>query len=302
MNPDIFTLQTLALLCTDGKIEDIRAFAEQILPSLPKESQKSFCGHLIGNSERCNDLPCTTSIIHLAETAASGGQVEVFTYLWDTFLFPRGITSISWPCLATAAYQGSIPLAQAYWDRDRDCFSTIGPRAVYPPIAKRPLQVEKAIRSDRFEYIDFMLAHGADTKGGFWGKDILRMVVRCAVDDATTLKRIRFLVSRGVKAAGSTALREVVAGGSVVLASCLIDSGADVDDVVEPGKTSSLMVAASNGDQEMVELLLDRGANVDLVDREGRDAIAIADRSGHSSIVRILQAHGCALAALKTVG
>lgn len=134
-----------------------------------------------------------------------------------------------------------------------------------------------------------MLAHGANLNAGFPAHDLLRMVVRCAVDDDTTLQRLRFLVSRGAKAAGSGALREVVAADCVELASCLLDGGADVDDVVEPEKTSSLMVAASEGYQEMVKLLLDRGADIELIDREGRNAIAVANRNGHDSIVKILE-------------
>ena len=138
-----------------------------------------------------------------------------------------------------------------------------------------------------------MLAHGLDINVGCLldggGKDLLRMVARCAVGDVTTMARIRFLVSRGAKAAGSEALREAVAGESIELAACLLDSGAEVDDVVEPEKTSLLMVAARDGCQEMVELLLDHGADIKLVDREGRDAIAIAENSGQESIVELLQ-------------
>lgn len=293
MNQDLFTHRALTALCKAGDIEGVQKFVEQTLPSLPGEGQKTFCCHLTGDSDKCNDLPCTASIIHLSEAAAQGGQVEVFAYLWDTYLAPRGITSISWPCLKIAAFQGAIPLAQAYWSRDSDCFNTIGPRAVHPPGIRRSLQVETAIRSDRFEYIDFMLAHGADINAGFVGNDLLRMVVRCAVDDATTLRRIQFLVSRGVKAAGSGAFREAIAADNIELASCLLDSGAVVDDVVDPEKTSPLMVAAGNGYQELVKLLLGRGASTQLVDREGRDAIAIASGSGHDSIVKLLQAHEC---------
>lgn len=134
-----------------------------------------------------------------------------------------------------------------------------------------------------------MLAHGANINAGFPANDLLRMVVRCAVDDATTLRRLQFLISRGAKASGSGALREVVAADCIELASCLLDGGADVDDVVEPEKTTSLMVAASEGYEEMAKMLLDRGANTELVDREGRNAKAMADRSGHDSIVQFLE-------------
>ena len=53
------------------------------------------------------------------------------------------------------------------------------------------------------------------------------------------------------------------------------------------------MVAASIGCHDMVQLLLDRGANTELVDREGRDAVAISQDGGHNSITRLLQAYRC---------
>ena len=125
------------------------------------------------------------------------------------------------------------------------------------------------------------------------------MVVRCAVDYATTLRRIRFLASRGASAAGSGALRELIATDNIELAPGLLDSGADIDDTINTEKTSSLVVAASQGFQELVQMLLDRGANTELVDREGRDAITMADKSGHINIVKLLQAHGCTVKAYK---
>ena len=50
-------------------------------------------------------------------------------------------------------------------------------------------------------------------------------------------------------------------------------------------------MAASKGYREMVILFVDRGANIEFVDRELRDAIAIAKRSGHDSIVKYREAH-----------
>ena len=44
-------------------------------------------------------------------------------------------------------------------------------------------QISIAIRHDRFDYIDYMLAHGADINMGFHERNILRGVVRSAVDD-----------------------------------------------------------------------------------------------------------------------
>lgn len=227
MNQYLFTLRALTALCKDGDIEGVQRFIEQTLPSLPRERQQTFCSHLTDDSETCDEIPCTVSIIHLSEAAAQESQVEIFVYLWDSFLASRGITSISWPCLKIAAFQGAISLAQAYWSRDPDCFNTTGPQAVHPSGVRRSFQIETAIRSDRFEYIDFMLAHGADINAGFPDNDLLRMVVRCAVDDVITLQRIQFLISRGAKAADLRALREAIAADNIELVSSLLDSGAE---------------------------------------------------------------------------
>ena len=298
MEQDLFSHRVLDVLCKDGDIEGVHTFLEKTLPSLPQEHQNALCSHLSGP---CNELPCTATIVHSSAAAAQEGQAEVFAYLWDTFLAPRGTKAISWPCLRAAAFQGSIPLAQAFWSRDSECFDTTEPRAVHGPVARDSNhQVNIAIRNDRFEYVDFMLAHGADINAGFPRNDLLKMVVRCAVDDETTLRRIRFLVSRGARVAGSGALRAAATGGSIELALCLLDSGSDVDNVADPEETSSLMAAAGEGYEEMVRLLLDCGANTELVNRDDRDAVALAKEKGHESVVRVLQAHRSKIKASKT--
>ena len=273
MDHDAFSQQVLAALCKSGDVEGVQIFLERTLPSLPQERQSTFCHHLTGDPAGCDNLPCTTSILHLAGAAAQGGQADVFAYLWDTFLAPRGISSIPWRCLRVSAYQGAIPLAQAFWVRDSDCFNTIEPQGVHPIAAKRARQIEVAIRSDRFEYIDFMLAHGAYINAS---KDLLSMVVRCAVDDGSTLRRIHFLVSRGLRIADSMALQEAVAGGNVEIATCLLDNGASTDDAV--------IVAAREGYLDVVQLLLDRGTESELP-----EAVTIAKENGHDDIVRLLQ-------------
>ena len=231
MDQDLFSRRVLVALCKNGDIESVQTFLEKTLPSLPRERQATFChhSHSGGNLGTCDDVPCTAGIINLSEAAAQGAHADVFAYLWDTFLAPQGITSISWPCLRTAAWQGAIPLAQAFLVRDPHCFAMIEPQTVHPLGRGRNTQIEIAIRNDRFKYADFMLAHGADINAGAACKDLFRMIVRCAVDDATTLQRIRFLASRGASAAGSAALREVVAADSLELASCLLESGVEVD-------------------------------------------------------------------------
>ena len=279
----------LDAFCKDGDVEGLQTFLDKTLPSLPQERQITFCPHLLGP---CNELPCTASIAHLSAAAAEEGQAEVFTYLWDTYLAPSGTKAIPWPCLKAAAFQGNIPLAQAFWSRDPECFDATEPRALHGSAARsRNHQINIAIRNDRFDYIDFMLARGADINAGSPCNDLLKMVVNCAVDDETTLQRVRFLISRGARAADSGALRAAAAGGSVELTSCLLDSGADVNNVADPEEIPSLTAAAGEGYEEIVRLLLARGANVDLVDRNGRDAVAAAKEKGHESVVRILQVH-----------
>ena len=273
MDHDAFSQQVLHALCKTGDIESVQTFLENTLPSLPRDRQSSFCHHFNGDATICDDLPCTTQVIHLSEAAARGGQADMFAYLWDTYLAPRGISSIPWQCLKISAFQGAINLARTYWQRDSDCFKTIEPQSVHPVGARRSRQIETAIRSDRFEYIDFMLAHGAHINTC---KDILGMVVQCAVDDATTLQRIRFLVSRGLRGADSMALQKAVAGGNVHIAACLIESGVKTD--------GAMIVAAREGYLDVVELLLDRGAETELP-----DALAIAKENGHKHVVRLLQ-------------
>ena len=294
MHQDAFSPQVLVALCKNGDIESVRTFLEKTLPSLPQERRATFCHHLhpAHDVETLGGVPCIAYVVQLSGAAAEGAQTSIFTYLWDTFLAPRGITAISWPCLKAAAYQGTIPLAQAFHSRDPKCFNRIEEsQTVHPEGIKRTSQIEIAIRNDRFEYLDFILAHGADINVKLPGKDLFRMVVRCAVDDTTTLQRLRFLGSRGASAAGSVALREVVLADDVELAACLLDCGTGVDDAVDPERSSPLILAASLGQRDMVQLLLDRGANARLADGEGQNAEAIARRNGHDGIIRLLHAH-----------
>ncbi|KAL9601918.1 MAG: hypothetical protein Q9179_002705 [Wetmoreana sp. 5 TL-2023] len=288
MSDDHLSHRTFYDLCEAGHIESIRNLLEIVLPTWPQERQASICSHV---PDHCNDIPCTARILIYCRAAVEGNQTEVFGYLWDKYLAPRGAQAISWPCLNTAAFQGDISLAKTFWSRDPDCFQRTQPPGICgPPEGYHNSQFKIAIRSDRYEYIDFMLAHGADINVGFPESDLLKMVVRCAVDDQTTLRRIRFLVPRGARIRDSGALCEVVAGGSIELATCLLDKGADVN-MSQCGSTPPLMLAAAQGYEEMVRLLLDRGADVSSVDGEGRDSIDVAREKGHEGVTSILEAH-----------
>lgn len=275
MEHDEYSRQVLHALCKTGDIEGVRTFLERTLPVLPPEYQISFCDHFAADPLQCHDTPCTALVTHLSEAAAREGQTDMFAYLWDFFLAPRGISSIPWQCLKVSASKGFIDLAQAFWLRDPDCFNAIEPPSAHPIGATRSRQIKIAIRSDRFNYIDFMLAHGVEINTN---DDILHMVVRCAVEDAITLKRIHFLVSRGLTVNDSMALQEIAAGGNVDIAKCLIDYGADAD--------GALAVAASKGHLKIVELLNGHASKTELL-----EAVNIARKNGHEDVVGFLKYH-----------
>lgn len=97
------------------------------------------------------------------------------------------------------------------------------------------------------------------------------MVVRCAVEDDVTIRRIRFLVSRRLEVRKSGALRVIVTGGSIQLTACLIKCGAHVNGASGSRGETALMVAAKEGCGDVVKL---RGADIDPVDEDGKDAVA----------------------------
>lgn len=292
--------------CKNGNLANMQAFLDTTLPALPHDYQRDYCSH---PDKQCNDLPCTISILNYAHAATEGRQVKTFEHLWDTYLAPRGIQSIPWPCLKAAAFHGDVTLAQTFHTRDPLYFQSTESSASAGPspspgaglgAAGRNNQFKIAIRNNRFDYIDIMLAHGADINRDA-GSDLVKMVVHCAVDDdAVTVERIRFLAARGMDLTRSAALRDMVSAGSLELVECLLDNGADVnrssesmpmpsDD--EKSSLPPLMLAVGSGNEEMVELLLARGGNAEYFDQHGRTATDLAVEGGHEGVVQILKIH-----------
>jgi FOG: Ankyrin repeat len=74
---------------------------------------------------------------------------------------------------------------------------------------------------------------------------------------------------------GCTPIMFVRGDGSVDMAECLLNHGADVNARATDGRTA-LMCAAEIGDTRLMELLLARGAVLDLYDEEGKDALGYA--------------------------
>ncbi|KAL8725592.1 MAG: hypothetical protein Q9166_007257 [cf. Caloplaca sp. 2 TL-2023] len=288
MDDDITTWRALHDACKYGDTPSVRTFLEMTLPTLGLSSRRTFCSH---PSSPCSSLPCPLALNQLLLAASEGNHPPLFAYLWDTHFAPHGMVSIPWECLRVAAYQGSIGLAETFFERDRECFNATEPPPTIGPVARDGhQQFNIAIRNDRFEYVDFMLAHGGSINAGFDnGNDLLRMVVRCAVEDEVTIRRVQFLASRGVRVRESGALMEVIKGESVELADCLLGCGADVNSVEGSGGPSPLIIAANEDFEDMVQMLVDRGADSGAVDKQGKDALAIAKEKGHGAVERILQ-------------
>lgn len=173
----------LDTFCSTGDLDSARAFFEATLPSLGPEQLISYCSHA---GPKCHNTPCPSLVTTLCETAARSNQANIFAYLWDAFLSSNeegtGIIRIPWQCLRSAAILGSLSLAEAFFNRDPDCFRSVEPAAAHGTNGGAS-QINIAIRHDRFDYIDYMLAHGADIDMGFHEQNILRGVVRSAVDD-----------------------------------------------------------------------------------------------------------------------
>ena len=169
--------------CSTGDLDSVRAFFEATLPSLRPEQQISYCSHA---GPKCQHTPCLSLVTTLCETAARSNQANIFAYLWDNFLSSNEqgtiINRIPWQCLRSAAILGSLSLAEAFFNRDPDCFSSVAPAAPHGTNGGAS-QISIAIRHDRLDYIDYMLAHGADINMGFHEQNVLRGVVRSAVDD-----------------------------------------------------------------------------------------------------------------------
>ncbi|KAI9041349.1 ankyrin repeat domain-containing protein [Aspergillus affinis] len=241
----------------------------------------------------CTVVPCHEKLTQLAIAAAEADQVEVFAYLWDTYLAGDD-AEIPWAALKAAARHGSIPLAEAFYCRDPTCFT----RAVLKASHGRVLggsQVKVALLHGHLNYIDFLLAHGADINAEFPDQSPVRAAVRSDGDEETAMTRIRFLVDRGAWVNGSGALTSAAGLGRLDAVAFLIEKGADVEDLgdesteIHRPKTSALLAAAESGHEAIVRLLVKYGANVTRRDDLGRSAVDLAESNGHTRLAELLR-------------
>ncbi len=177
--------------CLTGNLATLRHFLETTLPSLPRDQQAKYCNHA---HYPCADVPCPSKTSSFATLAAQGGQPTVFAYLWDTFLAGRE-AKIPWDTLRAAAVLGSIPLAETFCARDRSCFMTVEPQSPHST-AGGETQVKVTMRHDRFDYVNYLLTHGADINCGFPAQSPVRAAVHSAVDSGKTSKPVFCVLSR----------------------------------------------------------------------------------------------------------
>jgi len=89
-----------------------------------------------------------------------------------------------------------------------------------------------------------------------------------------------------------TALQLAAASGSLGMAGILIDAGADLGTVGEPGGATPLHAAAINNHPDIVNLLLERGADPASRDSQGRTPLHVAAAFGNSDAAKVFLEHG----------
>ncbi|KAM0800810.1 hypothetical protein BDR22DRAFT_962894 [Usnea florida] len=215
---------TLHTFCSTGDLDSTRAFFEIALPNLRPKQLISYCSHA---GPKCDHIPCLSFVAALCETAARSNQVDVFTYLCDAFLSSNEdgtiIVRIPWQCLRSAAILGSLSLAEAFFNRDPDCFKSVAPAAPHGTSGGTS-QISIAIRHDHLDYIDYMLVHGADINMPIHTHNVLIGVVTSAIDNATCLRRLRSLIERGATVAGSGVIEAAISEGRVSVVQYLLSN------------------------------------------------------------------------------
>ncbi|KAJ5585432.1 uncharacterized protein N7459_005232 [Penicillium hispanicum] len=184
------SVSQITSLCATGQLDQIKLVLEHDIPSLPEEDQLRYCCH----SSPCTPSPCTRQITLWARCATRKDQQHIVRYLWDTFLGPGGV-EVPWESLRCAASRGSISLAEIFWAHDRTCFQRVEPKGIFRPGGET--QVGCAVSRGRFDYVDYILARGADVNAGSASWRPLLSVIRQTTDHDIALQRARFLCDRG---------------------------------------------------------------------------------------------------------
>jgi ankyrin repeat protein len=126
-----------------------------------------------------------------------------------------------------------------------------------------------------------------------------------ASTEADEVKRIQALIKESpdlINAPdpiGETLLQSAAAKGKLAVVKLLLDSGAAVDGLQQPGLTA-LHYAAGNGHKAIVDLLLSKGAKPDAQTAGGVTALHLAARKGYETVAKALLAAGAPVNAKTT--
>jgi ankyrin repeat protein/N-acetylneuraminic acid mutarotase len=119
-----------------------------------------------------------------------------------------------------------------------------------------------------------------------------------ASSEADEVRRIQSLIKDSpdlINAAdgstGETLLQSAAAKGKVAVVKVLLESGAAVDGLQQPGLTP-LHYAAANGHKAVVDVLLGKGAKADAHTESGVTPLHLAARKGYESVAKALLAAG----------
>lgn len=170
-------ISQITSLCGKGQLDPIKLALEQEIPSLSRDRQLQYCGH----SSPCTSVPCRFQLSIWARCAVRKNQQHVVRYLWDSFLGPSGV-EVPWESMRCAASRGSIALGEIFWAHDHACFQRIEPKGIFRPGGET--QVGCAVDRDHFEYVDFILAHGADINAGLDNRHPLMSVIQRSANES----------------------------------------------------------------------------------------------------------------------
>lgn len=104
---------------------------------------------------------------------------------------------------------------------------------------------------------------------------------------------VKMLIDKGVdrdarSKFGITALMQTASGGHCGVLTLLLQADADPDLASDDGLTA-LHKAVANGHAKAVETLVQSGASILIADKDGRTPLAIADKSKHPTIIKMLR-------------
>lgn len=153
----------------------------------------------------------------------------------------------------------------------------------------------KAVQTQNGDVVKYLLDRGADVN---IKHDVYKY---SAIDVATTADVIDVLIKAGANIEsrfnGMTPLHNAVSDGKNIIASILLNAGANIEAVVNNNDpyydgSTPLMIAVNDGNYDMCVFLISRGANVNYETPRRKTCLNIACKKGLYRIARLLIENG----------